>query len=119
MANFNWRLTDGDQLALPRSKDLLKEGYCGYPCPNEMETHFLRMYLSHAYDVLSGVTKNLCFSPALNEIANAIQMIGSFESNSITLYDSFIYLQRLLRPMLKPVTSLLRVVSEALLLSPS
>ncbi len=78
---------DGDQLALPRSKDLLKEGYCGYPCPNEMETHFLRMYLSHAYDVLSGVTKNLCFSPALNEIANAIQMIGSFESNSITLYD--------------------------------
>ncbi len=41
----------------------------------------LRMYLSHAYDVLSGVTKNLCYSPALNEIANAIQMIGSFESN--------------------------------------
>ena len=54
---------DGDQLALPRSKDLLKEGYCGYPCPNEMETHFLRMYLSHAYDVLSGVTKeSLLFS---------------------------------------------------------
>ncbi len=37
---------DGDQLALSRSKDLLKEGYCGYPCPNEMETHFLRMYLN-------------------------------------------------------------------------
>ncbi len=47
------------------------------------------------------------------------QKLGSFESNSITLYIGFIYLQRLLRPMLKPVTSLLRVVSEALLLSPS
>ena len=52
-----------------------------------METHFLRMYLSHTYDVLSGVTKSFCYSPALNEIANAIQMVPSFEKNSITLYD--------------------------------
>lgn len=78
---------DGDQLTMPRSKDLLKEGYKGYPCKDNMETHFLRMYLSHAYDVLSGVTKSLCYSPVLNEIAHAIQMVASFERNSITLYD--------------------------------
>jgi len=78
---------DGDQLQLPCSEDILNNGYLGCPCKDGTETHYLRMYLSHAYDVLSGVTKSIRFSPWLNEIAHAITMIPQFETNSITLYD--------------------------------
>ena len=83
-----------------------------------METHFLRMYLSHAYDVLSGVTKNLCYSPALNEIANAIQMIGSFESNSITLYDRLYLSTEIIKAHAQASNFFIARCSEALLLSP-
>ena len=51
--------TDGDQYELPRTEDILSNGYIGYPCKNDLETHYPHMYVVHCYDVLGGVTKGL------------------------------------------------------------
>lgn len=47
------------------------------------------MYLCHAYDVLSGVTKDLRFSPWNDEIAHAKNMVKHFGQKSLAIYDRF------------------------------
>ena len=47
----------------------------------------LRMYLCHAYDVLSGVIKDLRFAPWNDEISHAKNMVKNFGRNSLTLHD--------------------------------
>lgn len=78
---------DGLQLHLPRTKDLLKKGYRGRSLGQYYDTYGLRMYLCHAYDVITGVTKDLRFSPWNDEIAHAKNMVKGFGKDSLALYD--------------------------------
>ena len=78
---------DGLELHLPRTKDLKKKGYRGRSIMQYMDTYGLRMYLCHAYDVLSGVTKDLRISPWNDEISHAKNMVKHFGRNSLAIYD--------------------------------
>lgn len=84
---FHIYAIDGDQMTLPQSPDILRKGYRGYPCKDAKETYYPRMYVTHAVDVICGVTKDIAHSITNNECAAAVQMARSFEKNSITLYD--------------------------------
>lgn len=78
---------DGQQLILPRSKDIVKAGFTGKAHGKYRESYMPRGYLTHAYDVLSRVTKDFRFSPILNEIHDAKDMLKGFEKESLVLYD--------------------------------
>jgi hypothetical protein len=82
---------DEDALHIPCSKDILKEGYRGAALikykGKERETYFPRMYLIHAYDVISGTSKNLKYSNKKNQTGPAFEIAKSFEQNSLTMYD--------------------------------
>lgn len=45
------------------------------------------MFLTAAYDVISGVIKDIRENPTLNEVADAFSMIQTFEDNCLVLYD--------------------------------
>lgn len=45
------------------------------------------MFICHAYDVLSSVTKDIRFSPYNDEISHAKNMVKGFGRNSLALYD--------------------------------
>jgi Transposase DDE domain len=78
---------DGLQLHLPRTKDLKKHGYRGRAVSGYLDSYGLCMYLCHAYDVLSGVTKEFRFSPWNDEITHAKNMVKHFGKQSLALYD--------------------------------
>ena len=78
---------DGLELHLPRTKDLKRHGYRGRAVSGYLDTYGLRMYACHAYDVLSGVTKAVRFSPWLDELTHAKNMVKGFGKNSLALYD--------------------------------
>lgn len=86
---------DGQQIILPRTDDIKANGYTGRSTSRYSESYMPRAYLTHAYDVLSGVTKSFCFGPRLNEIADAAKMIKGFERNSLTLYDRLYFCSKL------------------------
>lgn len=79
--------TDGLDLLLPRTADVLRHGYSGRAVSKYRDTYYPRMYFTHTFDVLSGVTKDLRQHPQLDEIADALEMIPGLEKNSLTLYD--------------------------------
>ena len=62
---------DGDQLKLPRTDDLLKNGFKGYPIKNKTETHGLRMYTVSYIDSITGTPMFWEYSSENNEIALA------------------------------------------------
>lgn len=78
---------DGQMQTLPRTDDVTDAGYTGRAIGDYRESYTPRAYLTHCYDVLSGVSKDLRFGPDLNEIRDALEMIGKLEKNSLTLYD--------------------------------
>lgn len=78
---------DGLEVHLPRTADIKKHGYRGRAVSGYLDTYGLRMYLCHAYDVLSGVTKDLRFSPWNDEISHAKNMVKGFGRDSLALYD--------------------------------
>jgi hypothetical protein len=78
---------DGWQVHLPRTDDIVNAGYSGRAVSKYRESYYPRMYLVHAYDVLSGVTKDLREAPYLDELHGAKNMVKNFERNSLTLYD--------------------------------
>ena len=78
---------DGRQLSLPCTESILGAGYRGAALPRGKETYRPNLYLTHAFDVLSGVTKDLRFNSHRQEILHAIDMVAGFERNSISLYD--------------------------------
>lgn len=78
---------DGKKAYIPRSEALEKQGFQGRVLSDYRETYHLVMHITHAYDVLSGTTKDLIASPMHNEHKDARLMVPSFEKNSITLYD--------------------------------
>lgn len=89
--------TDGDQYELLRTKDILKNGYSGYPCANDTETHYPHMYVVHCYDVLGGVTKAFRFSNKNEEMALAMEIATDLESKSLTIYDRLFFCKDLVR----------------------
>lgn len=78
---------DGIQLTLPRSEDIIQAGYSGRKVSKYRESYMPKMFLTAAYDVISGVMKDLRESPTLNETADAHSMVKGFEDNSLALYD--------------------------------
>ena len=81
---------DGDQLNLPASKDVLQNGFRGYPAPSkERESHYPKMYTAQAYDVINGLVCNFKFSTEVDEVHLAREMVREFEKNSIVIYDRF------------------------------
>lgn len=78
---------DGWQMHLPRTSDVIKAGYTGRAVSKYRESYLPSMYLVHAYDVLSGVTKDLREAPYFDELHGAKNMVKDFERNSLTLYD--------------------------------
>jgi hypothetical protein len=88
---------DGDQYTLPASSEVINDGYRGYTWTHSNgETHYPRMYLTHAYDVLSGVTKAIQFSPLNEEGDAAFDMASTFEENCLILYDRFFMSKKLI-----------------------
>ena len=89
--------TDGDQYELPRTEDILDQGYRGYPCADDKETHYPRMYVVHCYDVLGGVTKTFRYSSQNEEMYNAMEIAVGLEQKSLTLYDRLFFCKDLVR----------------------
>ncbi len=89
--------TDGDQYELPRTDDILNQGYCGYPCADDKETHYPRMYVVHCYDVLGGVTKAFRYSNQNEEMHSAMEIAVGLEEKSLTLYDRLFFCKDLVR----------------------
>lgn len=78
---------DGQQLTLPRTVDIVAKGFTGRSTGKYEESYMPKGFLTHCYDVLSGVSKKLAFNPTLNENADALNFISSLEKDSLTLYD--------------------------------
>jgi len=78
---------DGIQLTLPRSHDIIEAGYSGRKVSKYRESYMPKMFVTAAYDVLSGTVKDIRENPTLNEVADALSMVSGFEDNSLTLYD--------------------------------
>lgn len=78
---------DGSDLDLPASEDVLARGYRGSPWSKEYETHYPKMYVSHAYDVLNSIICDFRQSKNYSEKALALAMLEGFEQNSLTIYD--------------------------------
>jgi hypothetical protein len=88
--NFNgYRIyaIDGAQWNLPRTEDVIKNLYTGKAIGKYRAGYLPKMYVTHAWDVLTGVSKDVRFAPYLDEPFDARLMVKSFEKNSITLYD--------------------------------
>lgn len=78
---------DGLQLTLPKSDDIIKANYNGRKVSKYRESYMPKMFLTAALDVINGVVKDAREYPTLNEVADAIDMVKSFEDNSLTIYD--------------------------------
>ncbi len=78
---------DGSDLDLPASADVIKSGYRGSPWSKKYETHYPKMHVVHAYDVLNGVVSAFKYSTKYSEKALAYEMIAGFEKKSLTIYD--------------------------------
>jgi len=57
---------DGQQLTLPRTKDIIANGFNGRATSRHKESYMPKGYLTHAYDVIHGVTKGITFNPTLH-----------------------------------------------------
>jgi len=88
---------DGFQLHLPRTKDIVDHGFTGRSVSKYRESYTPRMYLTHAFDVLSGVTKDIRYSNRLHEQQDAEEMVLGLEKNSLSLYDRLYLSIRMLK----------------------
>ena len=78
---------DGQQHVLPRTKDIVANGFNGRALGVYKESYLPRGYLTHVFDVLNGVSRSFTFNPHLNEQADARHLIQQLETNSLTIYD--------------------------------
>jgi len=101
-SHLTWRglrvyAIDGDMYELPRTKDILENGYEGRACRYGMETHYPFLYVNHCYDVLSGITKAFDYSPKHEEFHSAQRIARKLERESVTLYDRYFFCKNLVR----------------------
>ena len=87
---------DGKNAYIPRSEELEKLGFVGRVLSKYRESYFLRMHITHAYDVLSGTSKAIRVGAIKDEVKDAISMIKKFEKFSITLYDRLYLCKKLI-----------------------
>jgi hypothetical protein len=80
---------DGSDLDLPASEDVLKSGYRGVGCTKDSETHYPKMQVGHAYDVLNGLVCGFNFSSKMSEMAVTSDFAENFERKSIAIYDRY------------------------------
>jgi len=78
---------DGFEVTLPRTTTVLKAQYTGRRVKHKGQTYYPHMYMVHALDVISKVTKDFVFSPFLDELKGAKELVKKFEQNSLCLYD--------------------------------
>lgn len=78
---------DGHQLVLPYTKDLYKRGFSGFPLEDDRETYTLRAYMTHCYDVLTGVSAGVTFSPTNDEHRDRRELLDTVLDGSVVLYD--------------------------------
>ena len=76
---------DGQQLTLPRTADIVANGFTGRKTGKYEESYMPKGFLTHCYDVLTGVSKKFVFNPTLNENADALNFIPSLEKS---IFDS-------------------------------
>lgn len=83
--------TDGFELTIPRTKEILKAGYRGRRVKTESgdkgETYYPHMYTVQTYDILSRTTKAVSVLIDNHEPMGAIESIKQLEQRSLTLYD--------------------------------
>jgi len=85
---------DGFEAILPRTEEIMSHNYSGRTKSKYSDTYYPRMYMVHAYDVLSRVTKDLYQSDLLDELTGADQVAQGFEDNSLTVYDRLYFCRR-------------------------
>lgn len=78
---------DGVQLTLPRSLDIVSNGYSGRKVSKYRESYMPKMFAVGVIDVINGIVKDFREHPILDEPADAIDMISGLEINSLTIYD--------------------------------
>lgn len=78
---------DGWQITLPRSKNIVDQGYTGRKTSKYKESYMPKGFITHAYEVLSETTKNIAVNNSPTELADALAFVENLEKNSITLYD--------------------------------
>lgn len=88
---------DGDMYELPRTLDVLANGYEGRACKYGMETHYPFLYVNHCYDVLSGITKAFDYNHKHEEFHSAQRIARKLERESVTLYDRYFFCKNLVR----------------------
>lgn len=88
--------TDGWELEIPRSKELWKAGYRGRAVSSQRDTYYLRMYLTHCYDVLSRVTHSLTHHSHNDEISDAQTLVAGLGKKALVLYDRLFISQRMI-----------------------
>jgi hypothetical protein len=87
---------DGQMLTLPKSDSLVKAGFSGRAVSKYRESHYPKGFLTHAYDVLTGVTKAIRFSNRLHEQQDAEELLRGLERESLVIYDRLYFCYRLL-----------------------
>jgi hypothetical protein len=91
---------DGDDLNLPRTRDLQETGYKGFSIDKEHETHYLKMYLVKCVDLLSNTVLDFRQSTKNDEIGLAVEIIltfsRSFASKTIAIFDRLYFSKRLI-----------------------
>jgi hypothetical protein len=87
---------DGDQYWLPRTDDIINNGYSGQTCGNNRITYYLKMYAITVVDCITGVPIQFEYSNKLNEnlLANT-KYIPNTTNDSISIYDR-LYLSKYL-----------------------
>jgi hypothetical protein len=78
---------DGQMLTLPRCKELIAAGFTGRAIGKYRESYMPKGFLTHAYDVITGVSKDFKFTNRLHEQQDAREMIPKLEKESLTIYD--------------------------------
>ena len=88
---------DGFETEIPRSDDILNAGYRGRTVSSQRETYYPRMYMSHCFDVMNSITKDLVLDKTIDELRGADDIVPHLEKDSITLYDRYYFCTRLVR----------------------
>lgn len=78
---------DGQMLTLPRSKEITQAGFNGRAVSTYRESYYPKGFLTHCYDVVTGVSKDFRFTNRLHEQQDAREMIAGLERASLVIYD--------------------------------
>jgi hypothetical protein len=88
---------DGQMLTLPRSKEIADAGFNGRAVSKYRESYYPKGFLTHAYDVITGVSKTFRLSNRLHEQQDAEEMVAQLEKESLVIYDRLYFCIRLIQ----------------------